>query len=252
MRARDVIVTARRRAGITQQELGQRLGVPQVTVARWESGATEPKFESVQQTVKACGLDLTLGFTAADDHSWAPLIYEQLAREPQERVEHLTRDNFDRIAALQLVATVGARAIAIGETAGAMHGWPLILSDHGTLDLVVHPDDRQLAEETILPAALNPGRIRLLDRTPGTHGFADLARNVVQIPIGRASVEVAGLVDLLRIALTERGPYSQRFALALDATLQLTARSGHPEAAPITSRQARERADQWLATQAAA
>jgi hypothetical protein len=33
---------------------------------------------------------------------------------------------------------------------------------------------------------------------------------------------VAGLVDLLRIALTDLAPYSQRFALALDVTLQIT------------------------------
>jgi transcriptional regulator with XRE-family HTH domain len=62
MRARDVILIARRRAGLTQQQLARRLGVPQVTVARWESGTTEPKFDAVQKAVGACGLDLTLGF----------------------------------------------------------------------------------------------------------------------------------------------------------------------------------------------
>jgi transcriptional regulator with XRE-family HTH domain len=84
MRARDIIVIARRRAGLTQQELGGRLGTSQVTVARWESGATEPKFQTVQEVVAACELDLTLGLATADEGSWTALIHEQLAREPAE------------------------------------------------------------------------------------------------------------------------------------------------------------------------
>ncbi|MFI4972476.1 MAG: multiprotein-bridging factor 1 family protein [Hyphomicrobiales bacterium] len=250
MRARDIIVMARRRAGLTQQQLGQRLGVLQVTIARWESGATEPKLQAVQDAVAASGLDLTLGFAAADEGSWTALIYDQLARSPAARVKHLSRDRFDRVAALELAGAVGVRMIVVGEVAGALHGWPLILSEQGTLDLVVHPDDRQLAYETIIASAVHPDRIRLLDAPAGTHGFGDLARAAVELPIDEVVVEVAALVDLLRIALTERGPYSQRFALALDATLQLTARAPRPaDERPMTSPEARAQADQWLARQ---
>ncbi len=241
---------ARRRAGLTQQQLGQRLGAPQVTVARWESGTTEPKFQTVQEVVAACELDLTLGFATADEGSWTSLIYEQLGREPAERVRHLTYDRFDRVAALKLVGTVGVRAIVVGEVAGALHGWPLILSDQGTLDLLVHPEDRELATETIVAAAVNPDRVCLLDAPAGTRGFADLARAAEEVSVDGATVEVAALVDLMRIALTDRGPYSQRFALALDATLQLTARAPTSTKDESQSTQgARARADAWLATQ---
>ncbi|HEY5193927.1 MAG TPA: helix-turn-helix transcriptional regulator [Solirubrobacteraceae bacterium] len=255
MRARDIIVIARRRAGLTQHELGQRLGVPQVTVARWESGATEPKFQTVGEVAAACELDLTLGLATADEGSWTSLIYEQLGREPAERVRHLTYDRFDRVAALKLVGTVGVRTIVVGEVAGALHGWPLILSEQGTLDLVVHPKDRELAEETILAASAQPDRVRLLDAPAGTYGFADLARAAIQVTIQQTTVEVAGLVDLLRIALTDTEPYSRRFALALDATLQLTARdssTGDVSSAPSkppSVRERRARADQWLTRQ---
>ncbi len=250
MRARDVIVIARRRAGLTQQELGGRLGTSQVTVARWESGATEPKFETVQEVVAACELDLTLGLATADKGSWTALIHEQLAREPAERVRHLSRDRFDRVAAIELVAAVGLRAVVVGEVAGALHGWPLILSDEGTLDLVVHPKDRALATETVVAASAAPGRVRLLDAPPGTDGFADLARAAIEVTVGGSAVEVAGLVDLLRIALTDLVPYSQRFALALDATLQITARGLSPaenESPSLPERRAR--ADEWLTRQ---
>jgi transcriptional regulator with XRE-family HTH domain len=250
VRARDIIVVARRRAGLTQQELGGRLGTSQVTVARWESGATEPKFETVQEVVAACELDLTLGLATADEGSWTALIHEQLAREPAERVRHLSRDRFDRVAALELVAAVGLRAVVVGEVAGALHGWPLILSDEGTLDLVAHPEDRALATETVLAASAAPDRVRLLDAPPGTYGFADLARAAIEVTVGGSAVEVGGLVDLLRIALTDPAPYSQRFALALDATLQLTARGPSPTAdEPPSLPERRARADEWLAKQ---
>ncbi len=250
MRARDIIVIARRRASLTQQELGERLSTSQVTIARWESGATEPKFETVQDVVAACELDLTLGLATADEGSWTALIHEQLGREPAERVRHLSRDRFDRVAALELVAAVGLRTVVVGEVAGALHGWPLILSDKGTLDLVVHPEDRALATETVLAASAAPDRVRLLDAPPGTYGFADLARAAIEVTVGGSAVEVAGLVDLLRIALTDPALYSQRFALALDATLQLIARGPSPTAEESPSLpERRARADEWLAKQ---
>ncbi len=250
MRARDIIVIARRRAGLTQQGLGQRLGVSQVTVARWESGAAEPKFQTVGEVAAACELDLTLGLAKADEGSWTSLIYEQLGRGPAERVRHLTYDHFDRVTALELVGAAGLRAIVVGEAAGALHGWPLILSEDGTLDLVVHPEDRGLAVETILAAAVEPDRVRLLDAPAGTYGFADLARAATELTVERTAVGVAGLVDLLRIALTDNEPYNRRFALALDATLQLATRDPHSIQSRLPSpREQRARADAWLARQ---
>src|ERR1035441_4356305 len=107
MRARDIIVRARRRAGLTQQDLGGRLGTSQVTVARWESGTTEPKFQTVQEAVAAGELQQALRLARADEGSWTSLIHEQLAREPAERVRHLSRDRFDRVVALELVGAIG-------------------------------------------------------------------------------------------------------------------------------------------------
>ena len=161
-----------------------------------------------------------------------------VGREPAERVRHLSRERFDRVAALELVAAVGLRAVVVGEVAGALHGWPLILSDEGTLDLVVHPADRALAAETVIAASAAPDRVRLLDAPPGTYGFVDLARAAIEVTVGGSAVEVAGLVDLLRIALTDPAPHSQRFALALDATLKLTAR--RPRSAQSRSASLRE------------
>lgn len=256
MRARDIIVMARRRAGVTQQELGGRLGTSQVTVARWESGATEPKFQTVQEVVTACGLDLTHGFANADQGSWNSLIYDQMQRTPAERVRQLSRGGFDRVAALKLLGCANARTIVVGETAGALHGWPLILGEPGELELLVHPNDRAAVEEVIYNRAEDPERIQLLDGLPGTWGFADLARGAKTMDVEGVEVQVAALVDLLRVALSENGRFSLRFAFAYDETLQLTERlrCGAVDIEPRkrTEQEAREEAEKWLARQAAA
>jgi transcriptional regulator with XRE-family HTH domain len=255
MRARDIIVIARRRAGITQQELGGRLGTSQVTVARWESGATEPKFQTVQEVVAACGLDLTLGLANADEGSWNSLIYDQLQRTPADRVKQLSRGGFDRVAALKLLGCANVRAIVVGETAGALHGWPLILNASGQLDLLVHNEDRQQAE-VLVASASDPKRFCVVDTLPGAWGYADLARNSVHMEVDGAQVQVAALVDLLRVALSENGRFSLRFALAYDETLRLTERlrasSGDAEPRKRTEQEARDEAERWLARQAVA
>jgi transcriptional regulator with XRE-family HTH domain len=255
MRARDAIVVSRRRAGLTQQELARRLGVPQVTVARWESGVTEPKFRAVQEAVGACGLDLTMGFANADEGSWNSLIYEQLRLAPAERVRHLSNDSFDRVGVLQRIGESGVRAIIVGEVAGALHGWPLLLDPQGDLDVLVREEDRE-SFEAVIAATPNAERVRVLTDLPGARGYADLARNCMPLQVDGVDVKVAALVDLLRVAHSENSRYSYRFALALDETMQLTERmrlgSVGSEPRKLTNQEAREKADKWLAKQTAA
>jgi transcriptional regulator with XRE-family HTH domain len=67
----DLIREARRRAGLTQQELAERLGTTQSALARIESGGTEPAFRRVVGIVRACGLDLEPRLVEADDADWS-------------------------------------------------------------------------------------------------------------------------------------------------------------------------------------
>ncbi len=255
MRARDVIVVARRRAGLTQQELAKRLGVPQGTVARWESGTTEPKFCAVQDAVRACGLDLTMGFANADEGSWNSLIFEQLRLAPAERVRQLADDDFDRIGVLQTIGASGVRAIVVGEVAGALHGWPLLLDPQGELDVLVREEDRERFE-TVIAATPNAERVRVLTELPGARGYADLARNCVSLDVDGVEVQAAALIDLLRVAHSDNGRYSRRFARAFDETLRLTERLRHrPSVATppkLTQRESREEVEKWLEQQTAA
>jgi len=49
---------ARRRARLSQRALGERAGVPQPSIARFESGATIPRVDTLQRLLRATGHEL--------------------------------------------------------------------------------------------------------------------------------------------------------------------------------------------------
>jgi transcriptional regulator with XRE-family HTH domain len=86
--SKDLIIEARRRAGLTQRELARRLGTHQPVIARWEGGKTEPDFRSVVRVVRACGLDLNVSLSVWDDHDLT-LIRRELNVLPHERLSRM-------------------------------------------------------------------------------------------------------------------------------------------------------------------
>ena len=88
MRGGELIREARRRAGISQRELAERLRTTQSVVARWESGGTAPSFETVVRAVRACGFELDVHLLPLDEgfeHDWS-LADENLSLTPEERL----------------------------------------------------------------------------------------------------------------------------------------------------------------------
>ncbi len=71
MRAGDLVREARRRAGLTQRELSERLDTTQSAIARLERGGTEPSYERVSEAVRACGMDLVPQLLPTDDSDWS-------------------------------------------------------------------------------------------------------------------------------------------------------------------------------------
>ncbi len=55
-----LVATARRQAGLTQQQLAERAGTSQPAVARLEAGAGSPSLATVERLVGAAGFDLRL------------------------------------------------------------------------------------------------------------------------------------------------------------------------------------------------
>jgi transcriptional regulator with XRE-family HTH domain len=53
--------SARMRAQLSQEQLGERLSLPRSTIARWETDTVEPGFSTLRRVLHACGFDLALG-----------------------------------------------------------------------------------------------------------------------------------------------------------------------------------------------
>ena len=54
------IKTIRQQAGLSQAELGKRVGLDQATISRMERGQREPTVSQLQRIAEACGYELDL------------------------------------------------------------------------------------------------------------------------------------------------------------------------------------------------
>ncbi len=237
---------ARRRAGLTQRELGRRLGVPASTIARWESGEHAPSMDAVQALAQACGLALTIGLANGDD-SYARDIAARLRLTPAERVRNLAaRDAADPLAVAASLARQEVRYVLIGDVAGAAHGWPitlargeyLVVADEGTRNLErLHAavdaldggqheiEDPFAGQDVTTRWSLSAGgSLALATRLSGTRGYHDLQRAARPVALDQTVTTVASLRDLIRIA--DASPLQERraFLPALWATLEQTER----------------------------
>ena len=79
---------ARRRAGLSQAELGERAGKAGSAISRWERGGVEPSLETLRHLLRSAGFDLVIGLATADDHDLG-LIRRSLAVAPEERLREL-------------------------------------------------------------------------------------------------------------------------------------------------------------------
>jgi transcriptional regulator with XRE-family HTH domain len=85
MNGGDLVYLARRKAGLTQIELGERAGLAQNAIARIESCKVKTSFETIRDLVRACGFEPEVSF-ATGDTSYRRDIKRRLAASPAERV----------------------------------------------------------------------------------------------------------------------------------------------------------------------
>jgi transcriptional regulator with XRE-family HTH domain len=250
MRGGDYVLMARRRAGLSQRELADRLGLRQATIARWERGDRRVGVEDVEAVAAACRLQLEVHL-AVEDRSWWSQIALQLELDPLDRVRRLTPPgSSDLGAGLGALAASGHPVVVIGEVAGALHGWPLVL---GTTVIEVCAETalpltdigrRLRRHEYELPGG---ARLRAVAAPPGTHGLRDLLRGAEPIDIYGGELQVAGVLDLLRIADASDRRSARLEALAFQAVLDVQdARSKSPGP---DGRTAAERIEAWLTQQ---
>jgi transcriptional regulator with XRE-family HTH domain len=220
MESRDVILMARQRAGITQQQLADRSGRPRETIARWETGAREPSLATLRRMVSACDLELVIRL-AKRDESLDELVADQLEISPEERLRRLmsTEAREDALRALRWIGVARTPAIVLGAVAAVLQGSPQ-RADRGHVEIV--SSDRYSIEVEMRNAGFTPidaearwqdvdrrepwalpdgGAIVLAVDVPGADaGYADLRRSAEKIVLDDGtSVAVAHPRDLLRL-----------------------------------------------------
>ena len=87
---RSLVREARKRAGLTQAELGRRAEVPQSTVARIESGARIPSTELVERLVRAAGYEIRCRLGEPDPGTRS-LFEATLRQTPAQRLSGAAR-----------------------------------------------------------------------------------------------------------------------------------------------------------------
>jgi len=99
--AASLVREARTIAGLTQQELADRLDTKQSVISRWERGTEVPRVDTLARILQACGFEADLRFRRHDDVDRSQIR------------GHLEMDPVDRMASSEsvseLVALVGAR-----------------------------------------------------------------------------------------------------------------------------------------------
>jgi transcriptional regulator with XRE-family HTH domain len=99
--AGSLVLSARLKAGLTQRQLADRLGVTQPVVAAYESGRRQPTVPTLMRMVLAAGFDLRLHLAPHEDHDEVlESVEKQRPREEQERWSNFQRDIVQRAQGL--------------------------------------------------------------------------------------------------------------------------------------------------------
>src|SRR5262249_22261823 len=83
----ELIRLARTRAGLSQEELAERLHLPRPQIARWERDAHDPGFMTVRRVLHACGFDLSLTLIPYErDAEREERLHDLQRKSPQDRL----------------------------------------------------------------------------------------------------------------------------------------------------------------------
>lgn len=86
-----VVRDLRRAAGLSQRALAGRAATSQPAVARYESGAATPSWETLERLAAACGRKVRVSVETVADPADVELAERLLELEPLERLRLLSR-----------------------------------------------------------------------------------------------------------------------------------------------------------------
>jgi transcriptional regulator with XRE-family HTH domain len=153
MDAGRVILEARLRAGLTQEEVAHRTGMAIPAVSRLERGLVRPRVDTLERILTACGYSLQV----------ERRLGAAIDREPIRR--SLERPHHARIPrwlgrSLRLLRGHRVRSLIVGTTAARLHGAPIRVT---WLEILPSPDPPNCQR---LRLALRQLRVRTSRRPP--------------------------------------------------------------------------------------
>ena len=106
MKSAELIITARNRAGLSQQELADRAGTSQSAIARLERGLSNPTLATLERILRAAGFTLACDLAPVDAEDPVVALYKR-------DVDHtLIRENLRRSVDERLRMNAEALALA--------------------------------------------------------------------------------------------------------------------------------------------
>ena len=82
----ELITTFRKRRGITQNELGEMLGISGKAISKWERGLAKPCDEHLKELINLLGLPIEASSTAQDDMPFLKSTFLSTVRKEFVRI----------------------------------------------------------------------------------------------------------------------------------------------------------------------
>lgn len=215
---------ARKRAGMTQQELARAVEMPQPSIARIERGAVVPRTATLMALLKATGHQLSV------EPAGAEVDLELIRRRLALAVPTRTHRSLGRIGkdirtspvqALRRLRRFGVPFVLIGYLAEAAHGSPATVGRkvevvHARTD--VAQERIAMALESLESTKTDTRHLHLLTQAPTGDGYDVLVRTAERMLVEAGIlIQVAAIEELIRIRLARGRPEDQQAAAVLRA-----------------------------------
>lgn len=112
MTLREKLIVSRNKAGLSQMELADRLGVSRQAVSRWESGDTTPTMDKLKALAKLYGVSLDWLFGDTADGEPSEAAKPEADRNPDEAPAGKEGEKKQKIRAIAIALAIGALAFA--------------------------------------------------------------------------------------------------------------------------------------------
>ena len=110
MTLREKLIVLRDRAGLSQMELAERLGVSRQAVSRWESGDTTPTMDKLKTLARIYGVSLDWLCSDAADRELPEAAKPEADRPPDEAPAGKEGEKKQKIRAIAIALAIGVIA----------------------------------------------------------------------------------------------------------------------------------------------